>query len=352
MSADTLDILFVHIDPCIRAEKEAFALANRGHRVHLLCQGLNFQPNMRDICASVTHYADLAELGSLIRKRDDFDVVHCHNEPNEPTVAALDNTDRPVVYDCHDFRGLRQTLAGAEAETERRCFEDTAAVVHVSRGMAEAAAGRYASDKVLVLPSYPMLTAAPAEHLPKLDGNHLVYLGGLRDRGSVHYEYRNYLPFFEKLTAAGVHVHAYPADFNPKNLGTYLALDRENEFFHLHPKLPYAELLREISRYQWGLSGFNFMDIKDPNTLLFLNNALPNKLFDYLLGGVCPVVVNCETSGRWAVEHGLGYHAADAEQMVDIVLHETPKPPLSDFGRVDMLEQVGKLEGLYRELLA
>ena len=118
MSADTLDILFVHIDPCIRAEKEAFALANRGHRVHLLCQGLNFQPNMRDICASVTHYADLAELGSLIRKRDDFDVVHCHNEPNEPTVAALDNTVNWVLE-----QGYRNVLLEVNNECDVPKYE-------------------------------------------------------------------------------------------------------------------------------------------------------------------------------------------------------------------------------------
>lgn len=352
MTADTLDILFIHIDPCIRAEKEAFALTNRGHRVHLFCQGLNFQPKMRDICASVTMYADLNELAGLLRARPVFDIIHSHNEPNEPTVVALDNSKLPVVYDCHDFRGLRQELKGDEAETERRCFEETAAVVHVSQGMVDVAAGRYDSRRTMVLPSYPMLTAAPAEPLPKLLGNHVVYLGGLRDRGSIHYEYRNYLPFFEKLTQAGVHVHAYPADQNPKNLQTYMALDRETERFHLHDKLPYAELLQDISQFQWGLSGFNFMDIRDENTLLFLNNALPNKLFDYLIGGVCPVVINCETSGRWAVEHDLGYHAGTMDELVEIVCTQTPKPPLTDFGQVDMLEQVVKLETLYREVLA
>ncbi|MCJ2166244.1 MULTISPECIES: glycosyltransferase [unclassified Pseudodesulfovibrio] len=352
MTTDTsLDIVFVHIDPCIRAEKEAFALTRRGHRVHLFCQGLNFQPNMRDICASVTQYSSLDELGSLLRNHSGFDIVHCHNEPNEPTVVALENTDRPVIYDCHDFRGLRQQLVGHEAETERRCFEDTAAVVHVSQGMVDLAADRYTSHRTMVLPSYPMLTAAPAKPLDKLDGTHVVYLGGLRDRGSIHYEYRNYLPFFEKLIEAGVHVHAYPADQNPKNLATYMALDAQSALFHLHDKLPYAELLQDISQFQWGLSGFNFMDITDENTLLFLNNALPNKLFDYLIGGVCPVVVNCDTSGRWVEEHGLGYHADSMETLVDIVCNRQPKPRLKDFGQVDMLEQVANLESLYRRVL-
>lgn len=353
MVADaSLDILFIHIDPCIRAEKEAYALTRRGHRVHLFCQGLNFQPNMRDLVTSLENYSSLDELGALLRERTGFDVIHCHNEPNEPTVVALDNSDLPVIYDCHDFRGLRQALEGEEAETERRCFEETAAVIHVSQGMAEVAAGRYTSRKTMVLPSYPILTSAPAERLEKLDGNHVVYLGGLRDRGSGHYEYRNYLPFFERLAEAGIHVHAYPADQNPKNLQTYMAFDRESDFFHLHDRLPYDDLLQDISKYHWGLSGFNFMDIQDENTLLFLNNALPNKLFDYLIGGVCPVVINCDTSGRWAVEHDLGYHATDMEDLVNIVRTREPKLPLTDFGQIDMLQQVAGLEALYRDVMS
>ncbi len=346
----TLDILFIHKDPCIRAEKEARALVNRGHRVHLMCEGLTFQPDMRHIAHRVDFHSGLDELAGLLRSGNGWDVAHCHNEPNEPTTTALDNLDCPVVYDCHDFRGLRQTLDPVEAETERRCFEDTAAVVHVSQGMLDVAAGRYRSRRAMVLPSYPLIAEAP-ERADKLPGNHLVYVGGLRDRGAGHYEYRNYLPFFQDLVRAVVHVHAYPADMNPKNLATYMTLDRESEFFHLHDRLPLGEMLAEISRYQWGLSGFNFMDIDDDNTLMFLNNALPNKLFDYILAGVCPVVLNCDTAGCWAEEHGLGFHARDRQDLVRIVRDESPKPLLGDLGLIDMQERIKELESLYASLI-
>ncbi len=351
-STESLDILFIHKDPCVRAEKEAYALSRRGHRVHLFCEALTFQPDMRQIAKTIHFYRDLDELAALIRaRRHCQQIIHCHNEPNEPTAVALDHAAGPVVYDCHDFRGLRQRLEGQEALTERRCFEETGAVIHVSQGMDEMAASRYAVRRSLVLPSFPVLDSAPARRRAKLPGIHLAYVGGLRDKGAGHYEYRNYLPFFQALVREGVHVHAYPADFNPKNLATYLALDRETDYFHLHPKLPLRELLEEISQCQWGLSGFNFMDIEDENTLLFLNNALPNKLFDYLVSGVCPVVLNCETSGRYVSERGLGYHAANVEELVETVLNEQPKPPLEDLGSIDMLRRIEDLERLYLELL-
>jgi len=244
-----------------------------------------------------------------------------------------------------------QELQGAEAETERRCFTETAAVVHVSQGMLETAAERYASKRAMVLPSFPMLDALPEKGGAKLDGNHLVYLGGLRDHGWEHYEYRNYMPFFLALMDAGVHVHVYPADPNPKLIGTYLTLDRESSLFHLHPRLPYDRLISEISQYRWGLSGFNFMDVQSQFTRCFLNNALPNKLFDYVIGGVCPVVINCHTAGQWVVEHHVGYHARNVADLVNIVTSRPPMPPLSNLGRIDILERIVDLENLYYEVL-
>jgi len=348
-----LKVLFIHHAPCIRAEKEAFALASRGHRVDLFCSAITFQPKMKEIAGTVRYYKGYDELAALLTAHGgDYDIVHCHNEPNEPATTALDTVSCPVVFDCHDFRGLRQQLQGAEAETERRCFNETAAVIHVSQGMRDMAAQRYSLARDIVLPSFPMLTAVPQKLRDKLDGNHIVYLGGLRDRGWENYEYRNYMPFFQALQEAGVVVHAYPADPNPKLIGNYIAMDKESSLFHLHPRLPYDQLIDEISQYQWGLSGFNFMDVASRHTRSFLNNALPNKLFDYIIGGVCPVVVNCDTAGRWAVKHGVGYHAKGIDDVVRIVTGNSPLPPLKDLGDIDILKRIVDLENLYYELLS
>jgi len=346
-----LNVLFVHTDPCVRAEKEAYALKQCGHSVHLMCEGINFQPNMKNIASSVSYYSGLDELGELLRKHDGFDVVHCHNEPNEPTVVALDNVQCPVVYDCHDYRGLRQKLEGQEALTEKRCFEDTHAVIHVSEGMLAAAAERYSSKFAMVLPSYPLIQESVHIGGQKLPGIHVAYVGGLRDKGSGFYEYRNYYPFFQALVEAGIHVHAYPADMNPKNLSTYMELDSSSEFFHLHEKCPYDVLIKEVSQYQWGLSGFNFNDIQDESTISFLNNALPNKLFDYIIAGVCPVVINNATSAQYVESQKIGFKASNIKELVDIISNETPIPPLSDLSTIDMLEQVTHLEKLYYNLL-
>ncbi|TVM18444.1 hypothetical protein DPQ33_06785 [Oceanidesulfovibrio indonesiensis] len=348
---NALDILFLHENPCVRAYKQAVSLKKMGHRVHLVCRELTFQPRMADVVSGIQQYTDLDHLAGLLRKGR-WDVIHSHNEPNEITEIALLNVDHcPVVYDCHDYTGLRQKLHAAQARTERRCFEDSHTVIHVSQGMLETAAERYASRRTMVLPSFPSTAELDLSRRPKLPGNHVVYLGGLLDAGRRNFEYRNYLPFFVALIGHGVHVHAFPSSSTPEKMRSYLQLDAESELFHLHQKLPYESLLEVISMFQWGLTGFSFEGIDEPNRIRFLNNALPNKLFDYIVAGVCPVVVNCDTAGRYAEELGVGYHARDIEHLVEIVTREEPKAPLEDLSVVDMDAQVERLVVLYRELM-
>lgn len=347
----SLDILFLHEDPCVRAYKQSVSLTKQGHRVHLICKTLTIQPKMAEIVSSVTHYLDFEHLAVLLTQGR-WDVVHSHNEPNEITEVALLNVNYcPVIFDCHDYTGLRQKLHAVQARTERRCFEDSHAVIHVSHGMLDVAAERYVSKRSIVLPSYPSKAELNLPRKSKMPGNHLVYLGGLLDAGHKNFEYRNYYPFFVALIEKGVHVHAFPSSTQQERVRTYLELDKKSEFFHLHGKLPYSKLLEVISMFQWGLSGFSFEGINEPNRIRFLNNALPNKLFDYIAAGVCPVVVNCDTAGRFAEDLGVGYHARDITHFVEIVTDGRPKPPLEDLSLIDMDSQVARLVELYRELI-
>lgn len=353
MTIDSLDILFLHENPCVRAYKEAVSLMKRGHAVHLICRDLTAQPHMAEIVTTMRRYDDLDHLAGLLRTSGPWDIIHSHNEPNEITEAALLNVDYcPIVYDCHDYTGLRQKLMVAQTRSERRCFEDSDAVIHVSQGMLETAAERYESRRAMVLPSFPTTADVAIKRRPKIAGNHVVYLGGLLDAGRKNFEYRNYYPYFKALVEAGVHVHAFPSTLQKEKMRTYLELDAASDNFHLHNKLPYAELLEVISMFQWGLSGFNFDGIEEPNRIRFLHNALPNKLFDYIVAGVCPVVVNCDTAGRFAEDLGVGFRARDAEHIVEIVTTERPRPPLEDFSSIDMDARIEDLVTLYRGLIA
>lgn len=352
MSLTNLKIVFVHWNPCVRVYKIAAALARKGYHIDLICGKLTAQPKLSEVVQNIYYYDEDYDKLEKIFRDNTWDLIHCHNEPNRPAVVALENSHgAPVIFDCHDFSGLRATLDKEQAEIERRCFEETQGVIHVSKGMLHVAAERYDSARAMVLPSYPLLESFERKHLPKLPGNHMVYEGGLMDAGIVPYEYRNYHPYFEMLAQAGISVHAYVAGYNPRILKTYFKLAEDHENFILHESLPYSELLIEMSQYQWGLAGFNTRDIQEANRIRFLNNALPNKLFDYIFSGVCPVVINNKTAGKWVEDHQIGYYAHSDDAFLDIVLNRQPIAAREDISFISMEDNIGSLEQFYSQVL-
>ena len=344
-------ILVIQRDPCVRAYKQAVALKKRGHIIDLACESITSQESIKKVLNNIYPYDNLLELEKFVRTGN-WDIIHSHNEPNEPTAAALNGAEgSPVVYDCHDYRGLRQKLPLEEDLIERRCFEETHGVIHVSQGMKKVSEERYTPKKQIVLPSYPLISEQPRVHYNKLPGNHVVYQGGLLDDGIIPFEYRNYYPFFKLLTDNKVHVHAYAASYNPRVLKTYIKLDEDSNYFHLYKPLPYGDLLAEMSRYHWGLAGFNVEDIHDENRLRFLNNALPNKLFDYLFSGVCPIVINNATAGAWVEDNKVGYYAHFKTDLVNTILNKVPYPKFENLELIGMENNIQYLENFYQEIL-
>lgn len=345
-----LRVLMVHIDPCIRVLKEAQALRAHGVQLDLLCMKLSHQHALRDVVEHVYAVDNYEALEVFLRSRHtEWDIIHCHNEPNEITaVAILACTARPVIYDCHDMSSMRSTLSENDANIERVCFTHSAGIVHVSEGIKEFAVKKYGPSLSVVLPSYPLASESAIGAKPKLKGNHIVYQGTMHPPGKHAFTYRNYMPMFEQLCEAGVYVHVFPTAALPNSIVKhYKMLSGTFNNICIHKPLPYNELLRTMSQFQWGFSGFNFEDISDANTRLFLNSALPNKFFDYVLAGVCPVVINNKTTAEFATKLGIGYAAQDMDDAVRICTTLPPLPPIADLAAIDMGTQIGRLLALY-----
>lgn len=349
---DKLRILFIHKDPCSRAYKEAVSLRKMGHTIDLACEALDDHPGIVEHLDQVYTYADLDELAAIVRNGS-WDIIHGHNEPNEPTEVAIRNAPgTPVVFDCHDFRGLRQVLDEREQVTERCCFEESAGVIVVSERMIQVVGRYYAPRDIVSLPCYCLTDEMRRVFRDKLDGNHMVYQGMLLDAGIYPLEYRNYYPFFKDFTDQGIDVHVYCSHFNPRVQGTYIALQESTDRFHFHQYMPYADLLEDMSRYRWGLAAFNVSEITEEKRLTFLNSILPNKLFDYLFSGVTPIVCNNETAGEWVEKHDLGYYARTEAEMLDIMLNEKPKPLMEDVSLISMEKHAAVIDDLYRRVLS
>lgn len=343
-------ILMIHIDPCIRVVKEIRALQKRGFSVDLCCKQLRKKEEIKEYVGHIYRWSTLWDLRKFLEKKHKrWDIIHCHNEPNDFIAVAIDSCrERPVIYDCHDFTGARTShVENIEAAVEEFCFKYSAATIHVSEGIKQSAFKKYGPHLSIVLPSLPSSSSIHFIPKPKLTDNHLVYEGGLVNSDKPTYSYRYYFPFFKQLCEAGINVHVFPSLVDTwESMPEYFAYATQNPRLHLHPSLPYAALLEEMSQFQWGLVGFNFSQVPEEGKE-FLNNALPNKIFDYLYAGVCPIVINNTTSAAFVQKNNIGYAAESIKHVITICTSERPLPPLKNFDSIDMDKQISRLIGCY-----
>lgn len=348
-----LRILMVHYDPCIRVLKQTTALRDAGMHVDLLCKDLENHKVLANHVENVFYFTSVYDLREfLARRHTEWDIIHCHNEPNDFIAAAIGVCrERPVIYDCHDLSSIRGVLPEIHAAMERFCFTHAAGVVHVCDELKKHTYKKFGPHPSLVLHSLPSVKDIAFTPKPKLPGNHVVYQGGLLDLPTDRFSYRFYYPIFRRLCEAGIHVHAFRARHNRKeSLPFCVELAKSNPYFHLYDPLPYAELIAEISRFQWGLAGFSAEGLPKRSDSLFMETALPNKLFDYIVAGVCPVVLNNEPGAALARRLHVGYAAKDVDDFIRICTTEKPLPPLPDLSPVDMNAQIQRLIAFYKAI--
>lgn len=344
------NVLMIHVNPCVRVLKEIKALQKFGIHIDVLCKDLSYTPEIGKYADSIFKWTTIESLQNFLEQNYlRYDIIHCHNEPNDfiaITIAVC--RDRPVVYDCHDFSSARNMhLPEWEALAEKICFMGSSAVIHVSEGMKSFALNLYGPKLSIVLPSLPSGSDRVSARKQKLDKNHIVYQGSIWEYKNPVFSYRYYVPFFRAICKAGIYVHVFPArNVRWEYMPHYMELSASTPYLHLYQPLPYPQLVKAMSQFQWGLVGFNIDNVPE-ETKNWIKNALPNKLFDYLYAGVCPIVINNETSAAFVEKHRVGYHAKDIYNLIDICKNQQPLSPVENFDFIDMDVQIEKLVRLY-----
>jgi len=276
-----LNILFVQEAPCIRNYKMAKALRSRGNRVSLAYTKVRLSQMYKGLsddvyneCIKLENHRQLWDISK------NYDILHCHNEPDVLTVAALAG-DTPVVHDTHDLLTLRHGKNRDLQYFEGLANRGASGRVYVSDYQKDMAHKIHGTDLdySIVLHNYVSKSMIPDTFLPKRSqtegGVHVVYEGGVTGPELPH---RYFLPLFQTIAQHHYHLHIYAPFHQPH----YEAVAIDNPYLHYYPPMSPEKIVRELSQYDVGLIPF----IVNDENRHHLDSAMPNKLFEYLAAGL------------------------------------------------------------------
>jgi len=249
---------------------------------------------------------------------DKFEIIHCHNEPNYYIVDVIKilKNKIPIIYDIHDFTSMR---SGKNNLNEAYAYNNCDGIIHVNDDFID-----YGNKKYGVKKCHTILSTPSKKYSLKIDEKkyanktnktlHFVYQGGIYDKKfdlnrknpRLITSYRNYLPYFIEILEEGHHVHLFTGT-KSDCLPSYMELSKKYTKFHFHGKIDYKCLLKKMNEFDYGITGFNFHDIKEKIAITYLNYAMGNKLFDYIFSGVIPVVINAKSMENFVQHNECGY---------------------------------------------
>ena len=333
---------------CVRVSKQSFALLSRGHEIHIIAG--NLVPFGGNVMHSVSIYWDKRQLIRTVAASC-ADIFHVHNEPDWIVAATKEGAgDRPVIFDVHDLNSLR--LNGEVTQEEQEAFEAADAFIHVSQPIGEYAETMHPRTKKpwIVLSCY-VNEDFIVQKTNGADMRSIVYQGGiappspdtdLTPKGQRLITYRNYLPMVQAFSQQGYEVHIFPARVMG-NDNIY-----EDAGAVVYAPLFYPSLLKAMRVHGLGFVG---SCVDTP----LMQAAMPNKLFEYMSQGLCPVVMNAAEAARFVTEHQCGvvidsFENLD-EQLQDAERIHTMGRPIEVAFEYAMENKIHVVEDLYRRLI-
>jgi glycosyltransferase involved in cell wall biosynthesis len=303
---------------CIRLHKISLPLLDMGHNVHLIARKF---VGFSELYRTFSLYSDINQCTESIKLHSDADIFHCHNEPSWFVSAIKELFPyKPVILDVHDTYLTRTTdkeyqesmskgLPHVRVTTEERNnFQLADGLVFVSDEVRDATMSEFnLTCPNIVLPSYVPLNLYQYHTKEWMGG--LVYEGRVtiseeyKDKNlNTGAEYCDYSEVSKEAKRVGIDFHLYAGREDDAFKKIY-----DEEAF-VHPGYSYRDLLRQISRHDWGLVG-NLIDSPQ------WQQTLPNKMFDYLAAGVPSVCINASASSKIAERYGFGITVKSLDEL-------------------------------------
>ena len=292
-------ILFIEPQPCIRALKLAYGLKWLlgkeislvfGYQGKTLSEFYGYGDEFFDEFVLLSKENPEKSISELV-KRYKPHIIHSHNAPDFLTVAALNSVkDTPIIHDTHDALTMRKTpysLSDDEervnqyAVEERIANEDSNGRIYITKGVKDYIRDQYTVDAEyeIIFNNYVPKKIIPQrleKKLSSIDGEtHIVYAGTIASQTEGHhYDLRG---IFKEIADHQFHIHIYAS----REDEAYERLAQESKYIHYHGHLDQRVLMKELTRYDYGWTGFN-----DAKNRAHLDVCLPNKTFEYIACGL------------------------------------------------------------------
>lgn len=302
-----------------RIFREATALHGAGHSVTIIAAAFSATPLER-WDAFETHLIPVDRSQSLRRLYPMFwhkasrllghiqaDVYHAHDlDTLWPAMRVAQRRRRPLVYDSHEFWIEQSSLVdrpimrGLWSTLEKRLITHVDHVITVSPSIARSLESRYPSlDEVTVLRNLPLYKPREESDLIRqtlgLDVERpiVLYQGGFLTANGLHEQIRAAAHFGD---AAFVLLGDGPCETELKDLVRTLGL--ENSVYFIS-RVPFHQLHSYTCSADLGLCL-----IKGSGQSFYY--SLPNKLFEYMMGGLPVLASDFPEMKRVVEETGAG----------------------------------------------